>query len=90
MRKLKQVLLNERFMWWMIAMISVGLAFSLYGVFKDPFIIPFQDWHQMPLELQNAYLQQAENAKNMMMIGALFTTIGIVLLLIRLILRRRD
>jgi hypothetical protein len=49
--------------------IAVGMALIAYGLIFDPFSIPFQDYDQLPLDVQLAYEQKNDAMKSIRVVG---------------------
>lgn len=49
--------------------IAIGMLLLAYGAFLDPFSLPFQDWDQLPPQLQQQYLLEARRMSLLRHIG---------------------
>ncbi|MEO0987101.1 MAG: hypothetical protein AAFY20_16340 [Cyanobacteria bacterium J06639_14] len=64
-----------------IPLLIIGITTLGYGVFSDPFNIPFQDFDQMPTSQQALYQSQNDTANRIRRGGITVSALGLITLI---------
>jgi hypothetical protein len=67
----------------------LGLAIAIYGAIGDPFSIPFQDYEQLPKDVQLAYENESKNMKVFQYVGFSLLFISFFLLIFLSIFQKK-